>query len=70
MLQRLYKNQLGATVIAELLIAVIVLGLAGFGGYKMHDKSAKGAPKCGDKTCFEQKFSACEQAAYTDSSDP
>ena len=70
MFHKLFKNQLGAAVIAELLIAVIVLGLAGLGGYKMHNQSAQAAPKCGDKACFEQKFSACEQAIYTDSSDP
>lgn len=70
MFRKLFNNQLGAATAAELLITVVILGIAGFGGYKMHNPSTQQAPKCGDQACFEQKFSACERAAYTDSRDP
>lgn len=53
---------------AELLIALVVLATVGFGGYQMHHKQSQQAPKCKDKACFEQKFSACERAAFTDTS--
>lgn len=68
MAMKIIRNQLGATVIAELLIAVVVLAMAGFGGYQIHNKNNQKIPTCGDKTCFEQKFSACSPAAFTDTS--
>lgn len=70
MFRRLLDNQLGAAVIAELFITVLVLGMAGFGGYKIHQGQSQKIPQCGDKACFEQKFTACEKAAFTDTSSP
>ena len=68
MFRRLFNNQLGAAVLAELLIALLVLGMAGFGGYKIHQGQSQKTPKCGDKACFEQKFTSCEKAIFTDTS--
>jgi hypothetical protein len=63
-LQRLKNNQTGATVVAEMLVTLLVLGIAAFGGYRIHQDSTV-VPACDSKSCFEKKFSACEKASYT-----
>ncbi|HEX5455911.1 MAG TPA: hypothetical protein VFW77_00945 [Candidatus Saccharimonadales bacterium] len=63
-LHKLLNSQTGTTVVAEMLITLLVLGAAAFGGYRIHQHSTAVAV-CDSKSCFEKKFSACEKASYT-----
>ena len=51
-------------VLAEMIITVLVLGGAAFGGYRIHQHNTV-VSACDSKSCFEKKFTACEKASYT-----
>ncbi|HET7673332.1 MAG TPA: hypothetical protein VFK11_02365 [Candidatus Saccharimonadales bacterium] len=62
--KNLINDQLGASILAEVLVVLLVLGAVAFGAYRIYQDKYQ-AVACDSKDCFEKKFDKCEKAKYT-----